>query len=240
MNYSNEAEQVVKIVLDGSEWVLKLTGAGLEHLIPMISAALKGDKQTKGKARLETLIRSGKPLKAFAVKDEQLELFTREAKKYGVMYTALKDEKGGSGWTDVLAKVDDAGMINRIFERFNLMTADPEALTREIMAERAAKAQDPVDRNLEEVLQAKEAEGEKRDPKEMTETPSRSENSSGITATILSDISEEERRPSVKKEMKKIEAELKAEEDAARKPLPKVNEHRNVPKKKRITGKERA
>ena len=49
-------------------------------------------------------------------------------------------------------------------------------------------------------MQAKEAEGEKRDPKEMAETPSRSENSSGITATIPSDISEEERRPSVKKE----------------------------------------
>lgn len=238
MNYSNEAEQVVKIVLDGSEWALKLTGSGLEHLIPMISAALRGEKQTKGKARLETLIRSGKPLKAFAVKDEQLELFTKEAKKYGVMYTALKDEKGGSGWTDVLAKVDDAGMINRIFERFKLMTADPEALEREILKEKAEKTKDPVDRNLEEVLSAKEKNAQ--DPKDGAQRSRQSESSFGRTETIPSVPSEEERRPSVKAEMKKIEAAKKAEESMPRKQPIKSNAHINVPKKKRKAGKERA
>ena len=54
----------------------------------MIYAILREQKKTAGKARLTNMLRSGKELKVFAVKDSDLQLFCREAKKYGVLYCA--------------------------------------------------------------------------------------------------------------------------------------------------------
>ena len=62
-------------------------------------AILREQKKTAGKARLTNMLRSGKELKVFAVKDSDLQLFCREAKKYGVLYCVLKGP-GRHGWTD--------------------------------------------------------------------------------------------------------------------------------------------
>ena len=76
-----------------------------------------GAEKTAGKARLTNMLRSGKELKVFAVKDSDLQLFCREAKKYGVLYCVLKDRDATDGLTDIMARAEDAGKINRIIER---------------------------------------------------------------------------------------------------------------------------
>ena len=62
------------------------------------------------------MLRSGKKLKVFAVKDSDLQLFCREAKKYGVLYCVLKDRDATDGLTDIMVRAEDASKINRIFE----------------------------------------------------------------------------------------------------------------------------
>ena len=42
----------------------------------------KDKKQTKGKTRLNNMLKAGKPLKIFSIKNEDLETFKYEAKKY--------------------------------------------------------------------------------------------------------------------------------------------------------------
>ena len=133
MSYSGDAaEQVVRLSPETGEVAVKLAGEGAKQLAILLYAILREQKKTKGKTRLTNMLRSGKELKVFAVKDSDLQLFCREAKKYGVLYCVLKDRDATDGLTDIMVRAEDASKINRIFERFNLATVDMAEVRREI------------------------------------------------------------------------------------------------------------
>ena len=108
----------------------------------MIYAILREQKKTAGKARLTNMLRSGKELKVFAIRDSDLQLFCREAKKYGVLYCVLKDRDATDGLTDIMARAEDASKINRIIERFGLATVDMAQVKQEIEQSRAERQPD--------------------------------------------------------------------------------------------------
>lgn len=146
MNTAGDAaEQIVKMSLNGVEVAAKITGAGAKELALMIYAILKDQKKTKGKTRLTNMLRSEKPLKVFAVKDSELQLFCKEAKKYGVLYCVLKDKDANDGLTDIMVRAEDASKINRIFERFKLATVDVGEVRSEIERQRQEQAQQKKD-----------------------------------------------------------------------------------------------
>ena len=146
MNTAGDAaEQIVKMSLNGVEVAAKITGTGAKELAMMIYAILKDQKKTKGKTRLTNMLRSEKPLKVFAVKDSELQLFCKEAKKYGVLYCVLKDKDAGDGLTDIMVRAEDASKINRIFERFKLATVDVGEVRSEIERQRQKQQQAPKD-----------------------------------------------------------------------------------------------
>ncbi len=128
--------------LEGSEVAIKLAGAGAKQLAILLYAILREQKKTKGKTRLTNMLRSGKELKVFAVKDSDLQLFCREAKKYGVLYCVLKDRDATDGLTDIMVRAEDASKINRIFERFNLAAVDMAEVRSEIERSRAAQQEE--------------------------------------------------------------------------------------------------
>lgn len=74
------AEQIVRMSLEGFEVAAKLTGAGAKNIAVLLYSILKEEQKTKGKARLTSMLRSGKELKVFTVKNEDLKRFTQEAK----------------------------------------------------------------------------------------------------------------------------------------------------------------
>ena len=81
MNTGGEAaEQIVRMSLEGFEVVAKITGAGAKNIAILLYSILKEEKKTKGKARLTSMLRSGKELKVFTVKSGDLKKFTQEAK----------------------------------------------------------------------------------------------------------------------------------------------------------------
>ena len=120
MNTSGEAaDQVVRMSLEVGEAALKISGTGAKHLAVMLYAVLKEKKKTKGRVRLETLVKSGRPLTVFSVKESDLKQFVQEAKRYGVLYCAVRNPRGSSdGLVDVIVKEEDAPRINRIVDRF--------------------------------------------------------------------------------------------------------------------------
>ena len=143
MSYSGDAaEQVVRMSLETGEVAVKLAGEGAKQLAVLLFAILREQKKTKGKARLTNMLRSGKELKVFAVKDSDLQLFCREAKKYGVLYCVLKDKSAIDGITDVMVRAEDASKINRIFERFDLATVDMAEIRSEIERSRTEQQAD--------------------------------------------------------------------------------------------------
>ncbi len=125
--------------LRGIEMMAKISGEGAKHLAVYLFAALQGQKKTKGRIRLESLLRSGKELKVFAVKNEDLPTFCKEAKRYGVLYCALRDKKNVDGLCDVMVRAEDASKINRIVERFKLATVDTASIKQEIANARSEK-----------------------------------------------------------------------------------------------------
>ena len=143
MSYSGDAaEQVVRLSLETGEVAVKLAGEGAKQLAILLYAILREQKKTKGKTRLTNMLRSGKELKVFAVKDSDLQLFCREAKKYGILYCVLKDKDATDGLTDIMVRAEDASKINRIFERFNLATVDMAEVRQEIEQSREAQQND--------------------------------------------------------------------------------------------------
>ena len=88
------------------------------------------------------MLRSGKELKVFTVKSDDLKKFTQEAKKYGVLYCVLTDRKNKdhNAEVDVIARAEDASKISRIVERFNLASVDTASIVTE--AEKSKDAKD--------------------------------------------------------------------------------------------------
>ena len=62
------SEQVVRLSLEGFEVLAKLTGSGAKNIAAMLYTIMKDNKQTKGKTKLNKMIRVGKPLKIFTIK----------------------------------------------------------------------------------------------------------------------------------------------------------------------------
>ena len=142
MNTGGEAaEQIVRMSLEGFEVAAKITGAGAKNIAILLYSILKEEKKTKGKARLTSMLRSGKELKVFTVKNADLRKFTQEAKKYGVLYCVLADRKNKdpNAEVDVIARAEDASKISRIVERFDLASVDTASIVTEAEKSRDAK-----------------------------------------------------------------------------------------------------
>ena len=146
MNTGGEAaEQIVRMSLEGFEVAAKITGAGAKNIAILLYSILKEEKKTKGKARLTSMLRSGKELKVFTVKNADLKKFTQEAKKYGVLYCVLADRKNKdpNAEVDVIARAEDASKISRIVERFDLASVDTASIVTEAEKSRDTKDGQP-------------------------------------------------------------------------------------------------
>jgi len=249
---SDAADQVVRMTLDGVEFAAKITGAGAKQLAVMLYAIMKDQKKTKGKTRLTNMLRSGKELKVFAVKNTDLQRFCTEAKKYGALYCVLRDKKNTDGLTDIMVRAEDAAKINRIFERFNLATVDMASVRSEIertkaektadapVAKSAAVEPDKEDRFLDELMKPALSKEEKKaeNPTKAETTKSRpSEPTSAPKEQAAKGSSDEPPRsqPSVKKELAEIrkEQEKKASEPPKGKQMHQAaHQHKAPPKKK--------
>ena len=90
---SDSAEQIVRLSLEGVEVVAKISGVAAKNIAVALYRIMQDQKKTKGKARLNSMIRSEKELKIFSIKKEDLKTFYQEAKSYGILYCALVNRK---------------------------------------------------------------------------------------------------------------------------------------------------
>jgi len=130
MNHSGDAaEQVVRMALEGVDLAVRITGKAAKEVALLLLTALKspdkGDAgdgiKLKGKERLNSMLKSGKELEIFSVKERDLRTFVREAKNYGIVYCVLRNSKQApDGTCDILVKADDAAKVSRLIERFDI------------------------------------------------------------------------------------------------------------------------
>ena len=206
MNTSGDAaEQIVRLSLEGTEVALKLTGSAAKNIAAMIYTILKNrDKnKTKGRQRLTAMLKSGKELKVFTVSEEHLKQFATEAKRYGVVYCALRGkEKSADGMVDVMVRAEDASKINRIVEKTKTEKTPPAAPEQE----KPDKAAD--DRLLDDLLGAPIRKEENSPPNPEAAKTEKSRPSEPISKkqskTAEGTVKSPEERPSVREELREI------------------------------------
>ena len=175
----------------------------------------------KGRQRLTAMLKSGKELKVFTIRESHLKQFSHEAKRYGVVYCALRGkEPSADGLVDVMVRAEDASKINRIVERFKLSTVDTASIKHEIEKTKAEKesAPPPPEQTMSEDDKLLD---------EMLSTPAKKEENAApnpfATGTDKSPLSEPtskkpdraaegtskgmERKPSVREELREIRQE---------------------------------
>ena len=147
-NSGDAAEQIVRMTLEGVEVAAKITGATAKEIAIMLLAALKspeknktGGLKLKGKERLNTMLKSGKALEIFSLKENDLQQFVQEAKRYGIVYCVLRNSgRNPEGLCDIMVKADDAPKINRLVERFKFAAVNKAKIDNEIVREKIAES----------------------------------------------------------------------------------------------------
>lgn len=160
------ADQMVRGGIQITESAAKLTGLGAKNLAALLLALAKDNQKTKGKTRLTRLLREGKQLKVFRIKTPDLQDFKKEAKRYGVLYTAIIEKNNADGLCDILTRAEDVSKINRIMERmgypvpsreYERKNADPRAPQGNISKERGNGSIPTNGRNTSERPSVREA-----------------------------------------------------------------------------------
>lgn len=118
MNTSGEvADLMVKEGIQITESAVKLAGLGAKNLAAIIVALMNDESKMQGKTNLKQLLKSDKPLCILQIKEQDLKKFNTEAKKYGVLFTAVSDKTNNTGLCDVIAKQEDIAKLNYIMEK---------------------------------------------------------------------------------------------------------------------------
>ena len=222
---SDAAEQVVKMSLEGTEIALKVTGQATKHIVATLYAISQDKNRTKGKIRLSNMIRTGKELKIFSVQKYDLRTFAREAKRYGVLYCALvsKLKSSPDGMVDIMVRAEDAPKVNRIVERFNLITGNSAEVKEIVEKERGDGIADELieekneeDLLVDDILSKPEPVQELyNDSPSSSHTAKKSQLENNLKKkqnTIKNNEINQEQKPSVREELKNLEKKVEAEE----------------------------
>ena len=183
-NSGDAAEQIVKMSLEGVNAAVRITGAAAKEIAVFLIAAMKNNDKNlklKGKERLNSMLKSGKPLEIFSVKEGDLKKFMQGAKEYGIVYCVVRNTKNNKdGLCDVMVKADDAPKISRLVERYKFATVDKAKIEKNIdmsktenTAEPKGSEQEAPDVNPEKLLQKilGNKEGKSEPDKPETENP---------------------------------------------------------------------
>ena len=220
MNTSGEvADLMVKEGLQITDEVVKLTGLGAKNLAAIIIALLKEDNKMQGKTNLKKLLKSDKPLCIMQIKESDIKRFNTEAKKYGVLFTAVHDKSNDTGLCDIIAKQDDITKLNYIMEKLGYTApeqeVEPEPERDDTKKEKENEEKTKEDPSKNPVSRAEENQPEKEFSKH------------GDTGKTDSTI---EKKKSVKKKVEDIK--MKQEKDGIKKGPEKTNS-RTYPKFKK-------
>lgn len=136
MNTSGEvADLMVKEGIQITESATKLAALGAKNLAAIIIAMMQDEKRLRGKTNLTQLLKSDKPLCILQIKEADIHKFNSEAKKYGVLFTAVTDKTNNTGLCDIIAKQEDVTKLNYIMERMGY--AAPQIMQDEKPEEKA-------------------------------------------------------------------------------------------------------
>lgn len=219
MNTSGEvADLMAKEAIQMTESAVKLTALGVKNLAAIVMALANDDGKTEGIAKLKQMLKTGKQLCIMQIKEADLKKFNAEAKNYGIMYRPVADKTNDNGLCDVIAFQDDIPRLNYIMEKLGY-----SATEHEIEPEVPEQTEVTSDNTKDENSKNRPSRAERTN-----ENP-HGNKSISFEGTAKTD---NDTKPSVRKKIEDIKADLKAKKKSAPE-KEKTVQHTNPQKKKR-------
>ena len=119
------ADQMVRMMLSGTEVMVRLSGSALKNLLALTMALASNRKILSGKVNMGKMLRETRDLRRFPMTPEQYKQFQKLAKKHKLLFSVIKDKDDKGKLIDVILPVTELERANAIFERI-LYTLPPE------------------------------------------------------------------------------------------------------------------
>ena len=94
---------------------MKLLAAGGKNLAAFLWALAQDGKKLSGQTNMSRLLKEGKELKVFHIRENDLEDFRAFAKK-SVLYSVIKDTRSNNGMVDLITNTDYIAQVNHFME----------------------------------------------------------------------------------------------------------------------------
>ena len=111
------ADQFVRMALSGAEIMLRLGGSALKNLLAITMALARENKKVYGKISLAKMLKQTRDIRVFSMTKAQYEAFKKQAKKYGILFSAIGDKDAKSKTFDLILPVTELDRANMVFER---------------------------------------------------------------------------------------------------------------------------
>ncbi len=118
------AEQMVSIMFQGIELSLRLGSEGIKTLAEMIYASTQKEANLNMRSgrvkQIAQLLKENKPLRTSKLDIKDIPAFKRQAKKYGILYTIVRDIKSIDNTCTVIMKEEEQHLFNELVNSLGL------------------------------------------------------------------------------------------------------------------------
>lgn len=205
------ADQLVRMMLSGSEVAVRLGGSALKNMLALTMALAKNNKALYGKVSLGKMLRETRNLRQFPMTPEQYKEFSRLARKQKILFSAISDKDDKGKLIDVILPETELDRANMLFERITYNASKPEA------------AQQETEPQQESGTPEKEETQSKKDIPSARDSPATKRRASTPQRAETSTTSE---RPSVEGRLKGYRAQLDQRQKSA--PVKKKSKEKAV------------
>ena len=222
------ADQLVRMMLSGSEVAVRLSGSAIKNVLALTMALAKKHKTISGKVNLAKMLKETRDVRRFAMSPEQYQQFRQRAGKQKILFSAIRDSDNKGKVVDVLTPAYE------VVARFQ---GGPNAgHTLEFNGEKPEQARQDVPSKEQEARVGQEAPQREQQRPQQGETPvtppvgqrqevepkKGSRSGQDLPATVPSSTSSKdgsrmtsEERPSVLERLKGYKAQLDQQQKSA-------------------------
>lgn len=111
------ADQMVRMMLSGTEVAVRLSGSALKNLLALTMALASNRKTLSGKVNMGKMLKETRDLRRFPMTPQQYKQFKKLAKKYRLLFSVIRDKDDRGKLMDVILPVTELDRANSIFER---------------------------------------------------------------------------------------------------------------------------
>lgn len=207
------ADQLVRMMLSGSEVAVRLSGSAIKNVLALTMALAKKHKTISGKVNLAKMLKETRDVRRFAMSPEQYQQFRQRAGKQKILFSAIRDSDNKGKVVDVIMPVTEIDRANMIFERIRY-TGQPEQARQDAPSkeQEARVGQEAPQREQQRPRQEVAPKKESRSGTDLPDTKGRSTSSSG-RETAAGTMTNE--RTSVLERLKGYQAQLDTRQKSA-------------------------